>query len=241
MLRVIGAGFARTGTLSMKAALEQLGFGPCHHMEEVFRHPSEVRPWERAARGKPVDWKQLMAPYGACVDFPGALHWRALLEAFPEARVVLTVRDPEAWFESLKSTIRALWRPLPSRLVARHLPFVGAPFRVTQPHSIGRAVIRGSKAQAIAAFLEHNATVRREVPEDQLLVFEVRDGWEPLCEFLRVPVPEGPFPHRNDRLAFVRRAVGVAALSTLALSTPPVMLAVGAWIGARTVRDALER
>ncbi|MEO0599995.1 MAG: sulfotransferase family protein [Myxococcota bacterium] len=232
---IIGAGTGRTGTLSMKSAFETLGFGPCHHMEEVLRHPSEIGTWERAARGRPVDWAAFMGRWGSCVDFPSALYWRELREAFPEARVVLTVREPEDWFASINQTIRAVWRPWTSRLVARHLPILGAPHEVTFPHPVGRAVLVGSKAEAIAAYLEHNAAVRREVPDEQLLVFEVAEGWGPLCDFLGVDVPHTAFPRRNDRDVFLRRARVVGTLSALALLVPPVTIAVGAWVGARAL------
>ena len=107
-LSVIGAGFGRTGTMSLKLALDQLGFGPCYHMTEVFKNPKASGYWEAAADGKPIDWEEVFAGYRSTVDWPGATFYKQLADAYPEAKVILTERDAEAWFESTQATIFSL-------------------------------------------------------------------------------------------------------------------------------------
>jgi hypothetical protein len=93
-LKVIGAGFGRTGTSSLKQALEDLGFGPCHHMTEVIAHPQQVPVWEAAMNGEPVEWEDVFHAYQSAVDWPSAAFYEPLMERYPDARVILTVRDP---------------------------------------------------------------------------------------------------------------------------------------------------
>ena len=197
--RVIGAGFGRTGTASLKRALEMLGFGPCHHMEEVVKHPAEVPTWERAARGEKVDWKTFMRGWGSCVDFPSSMYYGELMATFPEAKVVLTVRDADSWYTSMSETIVPYFRRFPNRIVVPHLPFIGSPVR-----AVGRSRIRtelidrfGERDHVKKMFDDHTAEVKRVVPAERLLVFEVKEGWIPLCAFLGAPVPSEPFPRVN--------------------------------------------
>lgn len=117
-MKVIGAGFGRTGTMSLKAALEELGYGPCYHMTDVFEHPEHIRMWEAATRGEPVDWDELFAGYQATVDWPGAAFYRELMEVFPDAKVLLSLRDPEKWYESTRNTIYATVNPSPEMIAA---------------------------------------------------------------------------------------------------------------------------
>lgn len=199
-LSVIGAGFGRTGTLSLKGALEQLGFGPCHHMAEIFANPAQLPLWQRAAAGEPVDWDELLVGYRSTVDWPSAYFWRELAEAYPEAKVVLSTRDADAWYESFSNTI---------------LNLVGAMDKVADPHLratiemggslVGLKVFDGradDPEHAKAVFRAHEARVREAIPAERLLVFDVREGWAPLCAFLKVPVPAGPFPRLNDTEQF---------------------------------------
>jgi len=203
-IRVIGAGWSRTGTFSLKRALEQLGFGPCYHMHEVFAHPEHVALWEAAGRGEPVDWHALLSDYAAVSDAPACIFWRELSAAFPEARVILTVRDAFEWYASMQSTVvQVMTNPqsgLPAEArraleMARHLSlerfFQGA---------------FDDRDRAIALFHRHNEEVRRTIPPGRLLVYDVASGWEPLCRFLDVPVPQLPFPVTNERAAFRQRA-----------------------------------
>ena len=105
MLKVIGAGISRTGTFSFKLAMEKLGFTKCHHMMEVVENPTQAPLFIAAAKGEPTDWEDLYQGYQACCDFPSCHFWRELMDAFPTARVVLTVRDPENWYKSMSETI----------------------------------------------------------------------------------------------------------------------------------------
>lgn len=198
-LRVIGAGFGRTGTHSLQVALERLGFGPCHHMRELMKHPEQAQTWEAAHRGESIDWPRFLADYRACVDWPACTFYRELMDAFPDAKVLLSVRDPERWYESAYETIYEIYRVTPAwmRRVARP---IGAILRTSKP--VWENTFDGrfeDKAHAIAVFEAHNAEVRRVVPPERLLEYQVSQGWEPLCEFLGVPVPDEPFPRLNDR------------------------------------------
>lgn len=200
-LKVIGSGFGRTGTRSMKDALEILGFGPCHHMEEIFAHPEQVAPWQQMQAGHEPDWRQVFAGYVSQVDWPGAHVWRQLAAAFPEARVIHTVRPDDSWWNSFSTTIGKLIRvrnalPLPPHIAA--MLEVGADF-VSDKTFHGRA---DDKEAALAAYHQRLADVKAAIPASRLLVYDVAQGWKPLCAFLGVPVPDQPFPRRNGREDF---------------------------------------
>lgn len=202
MTKIIGAGFGRTGTSSAKVALDELGFGPCHHMTELFDQPERAALWEAAAAGQPVDWDELFAGYQSTVDWPACTFYAQLMEAYPEALVLLTVRDPERWYQSCRDTI---YRSSASRADA---PDANASDPVA--HMIDSIIWRGTfggafedRQRAISIFERHNQEVQERVPSDRLLVYEVKQGWEPLCRFLSVDVPAGtPFPHLNDTMTF---------------------------------------
>jgi hypothetical protein len=210
-LKIIGAGFGRTGTRSLKEALEILGSGPCYHMVEVFEHPEHVPLWEAAAKGEPVDWKELLRDYRATVDWPGCTFYKELMEVYPDAKVLLSVRDPEKWYESVQSTIyqaSRIRRNALTSLIFLLLKFIRPGIVAGRP-MVSRIVWDGTfhgrfeeKEYAIAVFNEHNEEVKRIVPPEKLLVYQVKEGWGPLCEFLGVPVPDVPFPHLNDRESF---------------------------------------
>jgi hypothetical protein len=202
MLEVIGAGVGRTGTLSLKTALERLGFGPCHHMLGLFEDPEQIPMWQAASRGEPVDWAQVYAKYRSTVDWPGARFWREIADAFPEAKVVLTVRDPESWFESAAGSIHAAaLAPPPADADEVYFGLRDMALEV-----VWDGVFDGrftDKEHALKVVAEHDAAVRRGIDPDRLLVFQVSQGWEPLCEFLGVPVPDEPFPRSNERGRFM--------------------------------------
>lgn len=205
-LEVIGAGLGRTGTLSLKVALEELGFVRCYHMTEVFANPAHVAQWESAARGEAVDWEALFQGYRATVDWPGCNFYREFLERYPDAKVILTVRDPEKWHASALATIYSVRTAFPSWLK----PFLPpARFLKMADRLIWNRMFDGrfeDKDHAIAVYHRHNDEVRRLVPPEKLLVYEVREGWAPLCTFLGIPIPEGkPFPHVNDTAEFRTR------------------------------------
>ena len=199
-LELIGAGFGRTGTLSLKQALETLGLAPCHHMLEVMLHPGSDEGWYRAALGEPTDWKALVSGYRAQVDWPGCRFWRELSEAFPAAPVLLSLRDPERWYESAHETIYQAVR----RALESDDPEVRA--RLRMPDKVVFQDTFGGRfedrAFAIGVFEAHNEAVQRAIPAERLLVYQVAEGWEPLCRFLGRPVPEVAFPHANSRDEF---------------------------------------
>ncbi|MBC3840330.1 sulfotransferase family protein [Streptacidiphilus sp. 4-A2] len=212
MLKVIGAGFGRTGTNSLQIALEQLGLGPCYHMLEIIRHADHLPRWQRALDAAQPDWEDVFTGYRSSVDWPGCAFWRELVETFPEAKVVLTVRDPEEWYASVKRTIFASGgeddAPAlpPGGLSPEAMEFAGFMGGRLLPRIMddgrGGRLDEAGKEQAIEAFLRHNEEVRRVVPADRLLEYQVGEGWEPLCDFLGVPVPQGSFPHVNDSASF---------------------------------------
>lgn len=202
-LEIIGAGFGRTGTTSLKQALEDLGFGPCHHMLEIREHPEQLPAWQRAAEGEHVDWDEVFAGYRSQVDWPGARYWRELALYYPDAKVILSVRDPERWFESVQETIWPFVRDRASnpREHARAMAEMGAQAIVAQIFD-GRI---DDKEHAIAIFNRHIADVKATIEPERLLVFDAAAGWEPLCRFLGVPVPDEPYPRTNTREDFKNR------------------------------------
>jgi hypothetical protein len=198
-LAVIGSGFGRTGTKSLKEALEVLGFGPCHHMHEILMNPPQVAHWQALAAGEAMDWGAVFAGYGAQVDWPGAHVWRELAEAYPQARVVHTVRSEDAWWASFTKTIAKLTMTYPQMT---HLPphahaMLAAWEGFAGEGTFGRDYT--DKDKAVAAYRLRTEQVREAIPADRLLVFNVAEGWEPLCRFLDRPVPDTPFPHHNLR------------------------------------------
>ena len=214
-LRVIGAGLGRTGTMSLKIALEQLGFSPCHHMMEVFQHPEQRAFWLKAAQREKFDWEELFGQYKASVDWPSCHFYKELSERYPDAKVILTERDPEKWFDSFSNTILKVMQ----QMLADTDPVT------RQSNRFAELIIADQtfhhqfdKDHVIAVYKRHNAQVRRSIPQDKLLVFDAPQGWEPLCAFLGVAVPKTPFPKLNSSEEFnARRAV----LNTAAASEKP--------------------
>ncbi len=198
-LDLIGAGFGRTGTLSLKLALDQIGVGPCYHMTELMGKPateSHTAIWQSAANGEDVDWDALFADYPATVDWPAAHFWRPLHARYPGARVLLSKRDGDRWYDSVMKTI---W---PSSKDLRDSESPGFRAFGEMVHAIiwegtfdGRIEDR---AYAISVFEKHNAEVEASIAKEQLLIYEPGEGWDRLCAFLDVPVPETDFPHANS-------------------------------------------
>ena len=191
-LRVIGTGFGRTGTDSMREALNILGFGPCHHMVEVNRDPEQKRLWRALAKGAAPDWERLFAGYVSCVDFPSAFYWRELLSAYPDAKAILTWRPAADWWASYAKSIGAVMNDS------------------ADPDSIGVTLVAGrlfggrplDRDHVLAVYEAHVAEVKATVPADRLLVHALGDGWEPLCTHLGVPAPDRPYPWRNSAADF---------------------------------------
>jgi hypothetical protein len=200
MLQVIGPAFGRTGTLSFKTALDELGFGPTYHMVEVYEN-DHLDAWTTAINGGALDIDGIFGNYHSTVDWPACSFWKQLKAANPEAKVVLTRRDPDAWFASMTDTIfqslttdhpdprRTAWRAQLRKLI----------FEQTFANNLDRQ-------SACAALRAHEAHVIASVSPDELLVFDVAEGWEPLCTFLGVPVPNMPFPRTNSTAEFREQA-----------------------------------
>ena len=196
--RVIGLGVGRTGTFSMKLALEQLNFGRCHHMEEVdARSPEQISVWASAANGK-VDWKKAYAGYNSAVDWPTAAFCRERATAYPDAKFILTIRDPERWHASFSQTIVPLIQPT-AKTPPELLPFLKMVMAVVQKTGFR---IPSTKEEILTAFHRHIEIVTQTIPADRLLLFDVKHGWEPLCQFLGVAVPPGDFPKTNNTKDF---------------------------------------
>jgi hypothetical protein len=230
---VIGAGYGRTGTSSLKRGLEMLGFGPCHHMEEVIKHPAEGPTWVRAARGEAIDWKTFMRPWGSSCDFPSALYYRELMEAFPDAKVILSTRDAGSWYTSMSETIVPLYKRFPNRLVLPYLPIIGMSLRSMAGTRVYTEIIErfSEREHVIEMFEKHTAEVKRVVPPDRLLVFEAKEGWAPLCKFLGVPVPAEPYPRVNDTAQFKRRVIAASVLGWIVLLVPiAIVLVLLGWL-----------
>lgn len=193
-LQVIGAGFGRTGTASLKLALEQLLGGPCYHMSEVLGRAGQVDLWLDAAAGKP-DWPAIFDGFAATVDFPASNYTMALAEAYPDAKIILSVRDAQKWFESTQETI---FNPKLMALAAGTK--WGDMLRVTIDAHLGGDI--NDRDALLAAFNAHTARVQAAFGPDRLLTFEAKQGWAPLCEFLGVDVPAEPYPHINSKEEF---------------------------------------
>jgi len=197
-LEVIGAGLGRTGTTSLKLALERLGFVRCHHMTEFIAHPETAPDWNRAAQGEPVDWDRLLAGYRATTDWPACHFYQELAARYPRAKIVLTVREADSWFRSTQATIFS----------DQHLQQVAA--RPMGPF-VSKAILPRfgdrihDREHLIQVYEQHNAQVRRVIPAERLLVYDVLEGWEPLCRFLGHPAPAEPFPRANTTETFRQR------------------------------------
>lgn len=201
MLRVIGAGYPRTGTSSLQTALERSGFGPCYHMRSVINDESVIPNWVRAWNGEVTDWEEILGGYRATVDMPGCFYYKQLADFYPDAKVILTERPSDEWFRSCIATIFNRDRP-------------GGSIAERRAHPIGRFAddatpfnqdLTHDRDYMIGLFERHNEEVRRAIPAERLLIYDVRQGWEPLCAFLGIAVPEIPFPHDNSTPAYKDR------------------------------------
>jgi hypothetical protein len=196
-LKIVGAGFGRTGTLSLKNALETLGFGPCYHMFEVIERPDHIDMWHRLAFRGTMDWDLLFKDFQSTVDWPAAHYWRELAAHYPEAKVLLSVRDPDGWYKSMTDTIyRGLTMRQPESFPEprrRQMPMAR---KIILEDTFGNRF--EDKAHAVEVFSRHIQAVRETIDPARLLVFDVKEGWEPLCRFLGVAQPDQPFPRLND-------------------------------------------
>ncbi|HEY1561105.1 MAG TPA: sulfotransferase [Caulobacteraceae bacterium] len=201
-LKVVGSGLGRTGSFSLKLALEQLGFGPCHHMVEVFAHPETTPLWVAASHGRP-DWETVFKDYVSAVDYPTAGFWREIADSYPDAKVIHTERDPDAWFDSTQATIFA-----PGSFADNPPPQLKEFFESFTGPLAGHI---HDRAFMTDFFRRHSDEVKATIAPERLLVLQVGEGWERLCAFLGVPVPGTPYPQENTREQFIGR---VAAART---------------------------
>lgn len=189
-LKVIGTGFGRTGTDSMREALNILGYGPCHHMRELLKDAEHERLWRAVIAGETPDWELLLGGYNSCVDWPSAYYWPQLIKAFPQARVILTWRTAESWWTSFEKTI-----------LPRILNYKKSDATQKNGELIGPRVFHGrpeDRDHCMAVYEANVALVKEKVSGDRLLVHRLGDGWEPLCAHLGVAVPDVPYPAKNS-------------------------------------------
>jgi len=199
-MRVVGAGLGRTGTYSLKIALEQLLGGTCYHMLEVFGRPDDVPVWQQAFDGRQPEWTAFFGEFTASVDWPAAAFWREQADAFPDALVLLSVRrDADAWWNSADRTILEPFRGASFDAPDEWTAMVTTMLRTFSPDLDAADAVK-------AAYERHNEEVRAGVPSERLLEWQPGDGWEPLCAALDVPVPDAPFPHTNTTTEFRARA-----------------------------------
>lgn len=223
-LKIIGAGFGRTGTTSMKEALELLGYNKCHHMREVMVSGKQVDLFDRVSRNEEVDWDDVFEGFEAAVDWPAAARYKELMEKYPEAKVILTTRDSEAWYGSTKETIYALTRSVPP-IISLLIPRVRNIMTMVE-RLIWDGVFDGrfeEKQHAVDAYNKNVAEVIANVPDDRLLVHSSKEGWQPLCEFLDRPIPGQPYPHSNESNVMKRVIVVLKVLNVLLWAVLPIV------------------
>ncbi|MGE5378070.1 MAG: sulfotransferase family protein [Bacteroidota bacterium] len=204
MLEVIGAGFGRTGTHSLGFALEKLGFGPCYNMHEVAKNQGHRELWNKALDGEHVDWDHMFSSYKSTVEWPGVTFFDEIVQHYPDARVILTWRDPEDWYGSAQNTIfealeLSVQNPDPDKRESHSLTR-----RLILEHTFGGRY--SEKEYVIEVYQKHIQHVVELVPRERLLQFDIRDGWKPLCDFLQTAIPAEPFPKVNERSEFIDSA-----------------------------------
>lgn len=198
-MKLINAGLGRTGTTSLKAALETLGYAPVFHTTDLFTSPKDIDVWETAMKGERVDWRTFFAPY-AVADWPAAFFYGDIIRVHPEAKVMVSVRDPVGWFKSIQGTLKQVRSLKPIPQVRRAQGFLEAALNTFFE---GKAE---DKAYMMDFFERHTESVKAYVKTNRgaenVLVYDVREGWEPLCAFLEVEVPKQPYPRLNQRESF---------------------------------------
>ena len=211
-IKVIGAGFGQTGTTTIRAVLEEFGFDPCYQSYKLFRCPADIEFWEMLDQGNAVDFNAFFKNHQAIVGFPGYIYYRQLMEYYPDAKVLLSIRDPEEWYENASKTILVPDRNPGNKALAEAVrefnPYLAdCVDRIAYLHKkvLHEELFEGKfvdKEFAIRRYKQRNEEVRKFVPPERLVVYQVVQGWEPLCHFLNVPVPDEPFPHLNPMSSF---------------------------------------
>ena len=204
-MQVFGAGFGRTGTMSLKIALEKLGMGPCYHMREVVSRPSHIKLWYDISRGEHPNWNRLFSGFNSAVDFPVSLFYKQLINQFPDAKFILTLREFDKWYISTVNTIYKVPNILPDWFKMVVYPI--RMFIAMQVNLIWVDLFKNKfsdRESAKLVYYEHIRSVKKTIPANKLLIYHVKEGWGPLCEFLNVDVPEIPFPKVNDTAEMLR-------------------------------------
>ncbi len=205
-MKVIGCGFGRTGSMSMKIALEQLGCGPCHHMEEVILNPTEQLPyWLSASKGENVNWDDALKGYESCVDWPTAAYWPVLAEHFPDAKILLTTRTAESWYNSISKTIFKIINDRANAAPADNPDPFDEMLRLMIVENTFKGDI-SDRSHCIDVFNKNVQSVKDTFGGDRLFVYTIGDGWEGLCQWLDVPIPDTPFPRTNNQQEFFELA-----------------------------------
>ena len=205
-MKVFGAGFGRTGTMSLKIALEKLGTGPCYHMREVITHPSHIKLWYDISRGEDPNWNRLFSGFNSAVDFPVCLFYEQLINKFPDAKFILTLRDFDTWYISTANTIYKVPSILPDWFKGVVYPI--RIFIAMQVNLIWVGLFKNNfsdRESTKLIYYEHIECVKKIIPTEKLLIYNVKEGWGPLCEFLDVEVPGIPFPKVNDTAEMLRK------------------------------------
>ena len=205
-MKVFGAGFGRTGTMSLKFALEKLGIGPCYHMREVVSRPSHIKLWYDISRGEDPNWNRLFSGFNSAVDFPVCLFYEQLINKFPDAKFILTLRDFDTWYISTANTIYKVPSILPNWFKMVVYPI--RMFIAMQVNLIWVGLFKNNfsdRESTKLIYYEHIECVKKIIPTDKLLIYNVKEGWGPLCEFLDVEVPGIPFPKVNDTAEMLRK------------------------------------
>ena len=211
-IKVIGAGFPRTGTTTLKRSLESLGYNKTYHMKELLVNPEKLHHWEELEKTRTTDWDKLYEEYEASVDYPGYPYYKEQMEKYPDAKVILTVRPFDKWYKSVESTVwKAGPQTLPEKLGMMWKMLTNPRIKkVVMVIKMFKRIFFGNQLQgrfedkefAEKVWNDHIEEVKAHVPAEKLLIYDVRDGWEPLCKFLDKPVPPEPLPHLNKRENF---------------------------------------
>ncbi len=214
-LKILGTGMGRTGTHSLKIALEQLGFGKCYHMVELFQHPEDLKYFEQAENGKSVNWDELFKEYNSAVDYPVARYYKQIANYYPDAKIIHTIRDAESWYQSASDTIFWASKPSSGRILKMivNLPFSRESRRRLPVLKFNGKMLEREfgkdlkdKKRVIQRFNDHNEEVINVISKERMLIFDPKSGWEPLCKFLNVPAPSTPFPKSNTKEEFIKNA-----------------------------------
>lgn len=225
-LEVIGAGFGRTGTSSLQAALHQLGYAQCHHMRKVIPSTRQVNYFLAAANGEKMDWDKVFEGFDAAVDWPSSKYYKELADYYPEAKVILSVRDAQGWHKSAKDTIYTISQSFPWWMTT-FIPHVRKT-RDMVDATVWDGVFDGrftDKDHAIKIFEDNTEAVKRSIPDHRLLIHSAKDGWEPLCEFLNKPVPDTPYPRTNDTAEMLKEVRNLRIMGAVPWALAAALLA----------------